>query len=144
MQNHLWFSSVALNLNLGSTSRGSLSQGPSLTSLGYVGGTLGVGIGLDRRFNLTVEGNVTYNQGSPDAGGPTPQQGASSVSVRAGLVGTYSWAENSHSATSIGIGLWYQGEFGNVAGAATSDSPNGAFQTNSIIVGVSFGGRQER
>ncbi len=79
----------------------------------------------------------TGGNGDSSATGQT----ASSTTWRGGVVGNYAWGERAATAGGVGFGLWGQHEGGSVTGPASSTSNPGTFTTNSVILGISIGGR---
>jgi hypothetical protein len=53
-------------------------------------------------------------------------------------------ATDRNGASSVAFGVWGTTEVGTVSGRSTSDSPNGAFRSSGVILGIDLGGRQYR
>jgi RHS repeat-associated protein len=119
---------------------GSLTQGPYVSKLVTVGGTLGVQAGFGDQFTLLLEGNVSYETGSPLS---PSDQGVSATRYTAGIVGTYSYLGHGDEAqsNSIAVGIWVFHEAGSVSGTASPGSPTGSFGTTGITIGITSGYR---
>jgi len=131
---------VVLNPTFSYTGEGQLTQGPNLSNLYTVGGTLGLQLGFGDQFSLLAEGNVSYETGS--ALRPSDQS-ASAMRYTAGLVATYSWLGHGTEAqsNSVAFGAWFFHESGTVGGTSVPGSPTGSFNTNGVVIGISTGYR---
>ncbi len=133
-------SAIVINPTFSYAGQGQLTQGPNLSDLYSVGGTLGVQVGIGDQFNLLAEANGVYEHGSPLG---SLDQSVSAGKFTAGLVGTYSWLGNGTTAqsNSVAFGAWIFHEGGSVSGTATQGSPTGGFSTTGVIFGMTFGYR---
>ena len=140
----LSLNSAALNGTFSYAPSGQLTQGPPQRNLYTVGANLGIGVNIGQQFVLLPEGSFTYSHGSSDPSAGQPQS-AESYSYRAGLVGTFSYADRTSSGpqtSSISVGAWISQEFGTVKGPASAGSPSGSFTTTTVIIGATFGFRR--
>jgi RHS repeat-associated protein len=124
------------------TGTGSLTQGPTVSSL-YTGG-VNVGLlqlALGDQFSLLFEGGIVYEHGAPV---PGSDQGVSAVRYTGGIVGTFSYLDRGTVAqtSSVAVGVWVFHEAGSVTGTASAGSPVGPFQTTGILFGVTLGYRR--
>ena len=133
----LRFAGIDLNPAFSLTSRGQLSQGPTLRKLYTVGGYGGVTLGVGSQTTVLGEVGGFYSHGGPDTSSGSAGE---SLTLRAGVAVTYSWIDRTSSGpqtSSVSFGAWYTREGGSIG-----PTPSGHFTTESVTVGATFGYRR--